>query len=71
MKYRVIVNGVSFYSTATAIKRGVGDSIAVNTAVRLCAEEMGDSLGLGKSLVFYDNKMTKSTFDVQLSKVTK
>jgi hypothetical protein len=71
MKYRVIVNGVSFYSTATAIKRGVGDSIAVNAAVRLCAEEMGDSLGLGKTFVFYDNKMNKSSFDVQISKVTK
>jgi hypothetical protein len=71
MKYRVIVNGVSFYSTATAIKRGVGDSIAVNAAVRLAAEEMGSSLGLGKTFVFYDNKMTKSTFDVQISKVTK
>ena len=27
MKYRVIVNGVSFYTTKAAIKRGVGDII--------------------------------------------
>jgi len=27
MKYRVIVNGVSFYTSGAAIKRGVGDSI--------------------------------------------
>lgn len=71
MKYRVIVNGVSFYTTVAAIKRGVGDSIAVNAAVRLCAEEMGKSLGMGKTFVFYDNKMNKSSFDVQISKVTK
>lgn len=71
MKYRVIVNGVSFYSTSAAIKRGVGDSVAVNAAVRLCAEEMGDSLGLGRTFNFYDNKMNKSTYDVQISKVTK
>lgn len=69
MKYRVIVNGVSFYSTTSAIKRGVGDSIAVNAAVRLTAEEMGKSLGLGKTFVFYDGKMNKSTFDVQISRV--
>lgn len=69
MKYRVIVNGVSFYSTTAAIKRGVGDSIAVNAAVRLCAEEMGKSLGLGKTFVFYDNKMNKSSFEVQISRI--
>lgn len=69
MKYRVIVNGVSFYANTAAIKRGVGDSIAVNAAVRLTAEEMDKSLGLAKTFVFYDGKMNKSTFDVQLSKV--
>ena len=69
MKYRAIVNGVSFYATTAAIKRGVGDSVAVNAAVRLCAEEMGNSLGLGKTYTFYDNKMNRVSYDVQISKV--
>ena len=69
MKYRVIVNGVSFYTSAAAIKRGVGDYSLINTAVRLCAEEMGNSEGFGKSYTIYDSKMRKTSFDVQISKV--
>jgi hypothetical protein len=69
MKYRVIVNGVSFYATKAAIKRGVGDSVAVNCAVRLCGEEMGNGLGFGKTYTFYDNAMKQSTLDVQISVV--
>lgn len=67
MKYRVVVNGVSFYASKAAIKRGVGDFVAVNCAVRLCAEEMGNSLGFGKTYTFYDNSMKKTTLDVQVS----
>lgn len=33
-KFRVIVNEVSFYSTAKEIRYGVGDSIFVNAAVQ-------------------------------------
>jgi hypothetical protein len=33
MKFRVIVNKVHFYTTTTAIKRGVGDHIPTNNAV--------------------------------------
>ena len=69
MKYRVVVNGVSFYTSMSAIKRGVGDFSLINTAVRLCAEEMGKSEGFGKTFTIYDSKMRKSTFDVQISKV--
>jgi len=71
MKYRVVVNGVSFYTSAAAIKRGVGDFSSINCVVRLCAEEMetSKSVGFGKTYSFYDNKMNRTTYDVQISKV--
>jgi hypothetical protein len=34
MKYRLIVNGVCFYSTTTQINKGVGDFTNVNIAVQ-------------------------------------
>jgi hypothetical protein len=46
MKYRVIVNGVSFYTTGAAIKRGVGDSVSVNTVVRQLFENLFNAVGI-------------------------
>jgi hypothetical protein len=34
MKYRVIVNSVSFYINTTQIKNGVGDTTSINLAVK-------------------------------------
>ena len=33
-RFRVIINGVSFYTTAKAIRAGVGDFTKVNEAIR-------------------------------------
>lgn len=68
MKYRVIVNGVSFYTTKAAIQRGVGDYSLINTAVRLCFEEMGKDLGLAKNFTLYDHKMNKTVISVQINR---
>ena len=68
-KYRVIVNGVSFYTSAAAIKRGVGDSISVNTVVRQLFENMFNAIGVGSTMYVYDNKMNRVSYDVQISKV--
>ena len=41
MKFRVIVNGVHFYSNTKAIRNGVGDNYKVNAAIQkalLCLE---------------------------------
>ena len=46
MKYRIIINGVSFYTTAKQIKSGVGDSIDVNYAVRYAYNSLGKFEGL-------------------------
>lgn len=41
MKFRVIVNGVHFFSTTKAIRNGVGDDYKTNAAIQkalLCLE---------------------------------
>lgn len=69
MKYRVIVNGVSFYTTSAAIKRGVGDFDGVNTVVRRLFENMFNAVGISSRMYVYDHKMERVTYDVQISKV--
>ena len=69
MKYRVIVNGVSFYTTAAAIKRGVGDFVGVNTVVRELFENMFNAVGIVSTMTVYDHKMNRVSYDVQISKV--
>jgi hypothetical protein len=69
MKYLVIVNGVSFYTTGAAIKRGVGNSVSVNTVVRQLFENMFNAVGIGSTMSVYDHKMSKVTYDIQISKV--
>ena len=66
-KFRVIVNGVSFYTTARQIIDGVGDQISTNAAVRNALTSMQNLananepvLGIG---AWYD------TIEVQLSVV--
>ena len=69
MKYRVIVNGVSFYTSGAAIKRGVGDSVSINVVVRQLFENMFNAVGIGSTIHLYDHKMNKVSYDVQISKV--
>lgn len=69
MKYLVIVNGVSFYTSAAAIKRGVGNSVSVNTVVRQLFENMFNAIGAGSTMTIYDHKMNPVSYDVQISKV--
>ena len=71
MKYRVIVNGVSFYTTSAAIRRGVGDFVGVNAAVRQVFERMQTAIeiGLAASVTVYDDRMKSTVYNVQISKV--
>ena len=69
MKYRVIVNGVSFYTSGASIKRGVGDSVGVNAAVRQLFECMFNAVGVSSTMTVYDHKMNRFSYDVQISKV--
>lgn len=70
MKIRAIINGVSFYTTKTAIKgRRVGDFTLQNDAIFYALELMGKNEGVGTTVRYYDHKMVQHKFDIQLSKV--
>jgi hypothetical protein len=66
---RVIVNGVSFYTTAARIKSGVGDSSSVNVAVRQVYEQMkaDKEIGRATTISLYDSKMNRERFNVQVT----
>ena len=69
-KIRIIMNGVHFYSNTTAInKRSVGDNDLQNVALKFALDCMGKSVGVGRTVHLYDNKMKKHSFDIQLSVV--
>ena len=69
MKYRVIVNGVSFYTTKAAIQRGVGDFISLNTAVRQLFGNMFNAIGISSRISVYDENMNKVSYDIQINKL--
>lgn len=39
-KFRVIISDISFYTTATEIRRGVGDTAKPNEAIRKCLDAL-------------------------------
>ena len=69
-KIRAIVNGVSFYTTTTAIKkRTVSDFTMQNDAMAYVLVCMGKDIGFGRTVRYYDHKMKQHVFDIQLSVV--
>lgn len=72
MKIRVIVNGVSYYTTRAAIKKQVsGDHSLQNTALYHALYMMGKNLGIGTTVTLYDSKIKRHSFDIQLSVMEK
>ena len=70
MKIRAIVNGVSFYTTKSALKKHTsGDHTLQNTALYFALDVMGSSQGIGTTVVLYDSKMKRHSFDIQLTGV--
>ena len=67
-KIRVIVNGVSYYATKSAIKKQTtSDHGMQNTALFHALHMMGKNNGIATTVALYDNKMKRHAFDVQLS----
>jgi len=68
-KVRVIVNGVSFFTTKAQIKRGVGDNASINYFVQLALEEcIRDGIkGLGRTYRQYDAKMKFTPINLQIN----
>jgi hypothetical protein len=68
-KVRVIVNGVSFFTTKAQIKRGVGDNASINYFVQ---EALGQCIregikGLGRTYHMYNEKMKSTPLDLQIN----
>ena len=69
MKYRVIVNGVSFYTTKRQIDSGVGSDTTINLAVSAAMVSMGRSRGIGTTIGVYDGKMQRHDVAVQIDRL--
>jgi adenylylsulfate kinase-like enzyme len=68
-KVRVIVNGVSFFTTKAQIKRGVGDNASINYFVQSALEEcIRDGVkGLGRTYHSYDSRMRSTPLNLQIN----
>ena len=68
-KIRVIVNGVSFYTTKAQIKRGVGDNASINMFAQMALEECirEGVAGLGKTYSAYNGNMKSTQYDLQIN----
>ena len=65
---RVIVNGVSFYTTKKAIReRRVGDNSTMNLAVAQLFENLHNGVGISSRIHVYDGKMNKVSYDIQIN----
>ena len=65
---RVIVNGISFYTTKSRIKsRTVGSDTNLNEALALVYGDMFNAVGIGTTMHVYDSKMRKHTYDIQIT----
>ncbi len=69
MKINVIVNGVSFYTTSTAIKRGVGNNSNLNVAIQQVFADLFNAVGISTTIRLYDHQMKQHTYDIQLRRV--
>jgi hypothetical protein len=65
---RVIVNGVSFYTTRARIKsRTVGSDTNLNEAIYQLYSDLFNAVGIGSTISLYDSKMRKHTYDIQIN----
>ena len=66
-KIRAIVNGVSYYTNTTALRKQTSSCHTMqNTALRFALDCMGSNLGIARNVHLYDHKMKKHSFDIQL-----
>jgi len=66
-KIRAIVNGVSYYTTTTALKKQTSSCHTLqNTALFFALDKMGKNLGIATTVVLYDNKIKRHSYDIQL-----
>ena len=69
MKMMVIVNGISFYTTSTAIRRGVGNNSNINVAIQQVFADLFNAVGISTTIRLYDHQMKQHKYDIQLRRV--
>ena len=66
---RLTVNGVSFYTTKSAIKnRRIGRDNDLNMAVATLFENMHNAIGISSKMHVYDSKMNRVSYDIAINK---
>jgi len=66
-KIRAIVNGVSYYTNTTALRKQSSSCHTMqNAALAFALDCMGKNLGIARTVHLYDGKMKKHSFDIQL-----
>jgi hypothetical protein len=66
---RLTVNGVSFYTTKTAIvNRRIGADSTMNMAVATLFENMHNAIGISSRMHVYDGQMNKVSYDIAINK---
>jgi len=69
-KIRVIVNGVTFYTSRASIKKQTsGDNTLQNAALFHALDFMGKNVGCVKTVTLYDGRMNRYDYEIQLSVV--
>jgi type I restriction-modification system DNA methylase subunit len=67
--FRVIVNGVSFYTTEKRIKdRSVGSDSNLNEAIYQLYSNLFNATGIATTTVVYDSKMKRHSYDIQINR---
>lgn len=65
---RIIVNGISFYTTKARIKnRTVGSDTNLNKAIYQLYSDLFNAIGIGSTISLYDTKMKKHTYEIQIN----
>ena len=66
-KIRAIVNGVSYYTNHSALKKQTSSCHSMqNSALYYALDKMGKNLGVATTVTLYDGKMKRHSFDIQL-----
>jgi|CryBogDrversion2_11_1035321.scaffolds.fasta_scaffold71034_2 hypothetical protein len=69
-KFRVIINGVSFYTSEKAIKEArIGDNSTINQAVKCLYGNLFNASGIGQTFYAYDGKLNRTAYAIQLTRL--
>jgi hypothetical protein len=65
---RVIVNGVSFYTTKRALRDGrVGDNYNLNRILQSLYGDLHNAVGIGTRINTFDHNKKSVVYDIQIS----